>query len=161
MEHPVGSRHGRCYGERAAGRLDELTPVARAGIEYSARAKPEEIVRALRRRADLLAAIGAVFDQVDHLLTPTVATLAFAADGPPPRVIAGREVGGMGNVPFTAPFNISGQPACSIPCGLSSDGLPIGLQVVGRRHDDLGVLACGLVAERARPWPGLAPTYCG
>jgi aspartyl-tRNA(Asn)/glutamyl-tRNA(Gln) amidotransferase subunit A len=65
----------------------------------------------------------------------------------------------MGSVPFTAPFNVSGQPAVSIPCGRSSDGLPIGLQVVGHRHDDLGVLACGLVAEQQRPWPGIAPAY--
>lgn len=145
------------YGDRAKDRLDELTPVVRAGIEYSARIKPDDIARALNRRNDLLAAIGRVFDQVDYLLTPTVATLAFAAGGPPPRVIAGREVGGMGNVPFTAPFNISGQPACSIPCGVAGAGLPMGVQVVGRRHDDLGVLACGLVAEQQRPWPRLAP----
>jgi aspartyl-tRNA(Asn)/glutamyl-tRNA(Gln) amidotransferase subunit A len=147
------------HGERAKDRLDELTPVVRAGIEYSARIKPDDIIRALNRRNELLAAIGRVFDQVDYLLTPTVATLAFAAGGPPPRVIAGREVGGMGNVPFTAPFNISGQPACSIPCGVAREGLPMGLQVVGRRHDDLGVLACGLVAEQQRPWPRLAPGY--
>ncbi len=153
------------HGERAAGRLDELTPVVRAGIEYSARIKADDVVRALRRRADTLAAIGAVFDQVHYLLTPTVATLAFAAGGPPPRIIAGVDGGGMGTVPFTAPFNVSGQPAVSIPCGFSVDTtgdhesqpLPIGLQVVGRRHDDIGVLACGLVAERARPWPKLAP----
>jgi aspartyl-tRNA(Asn)/glutamyl-tRNA(Gln) amidotransferase subunit A len=147
------------HGARAAGRFDELTPVVRAGFESSARITGDAIVRALRRRNDMLAAIGAVFDAVDFLLTPTVAAVAFAADGPPPRVIAGRDVGGMGSVPFTAPFNVSGQPAVSIPCGLSSDGLPIGLQVVGRRHDDLGVLACGLVAEQRRPWPGLAPAY--
>ena len=98
-----------------------------------------------------------MFDDVDFLLTPTTATTAFAAGGPPPMVIAGKEVGGMGSVPFTAPFNISGQPAVSIPAGLSVEGLPIGLQVVGRRHDDFGVLACGLLMEQAHPWPKLAP----
>lgn len=149
------------HGDRARDRLDELTPVVRAAIEFSLRITPDAIARALNRRAELLAAIGRVFDDVDYLLTPTVATLAFAAGGPPPRVIAGREVGGMGNVPFTAPFNISGQPACSIPCGVAAEGLPMGLQVVGRRHDDLGVLACGMVAEQQRPWPRLAPGYDG
>jgi aspartyl-tRNA(Asn)/glutamyl-tRNA(Gln) amidotransferase subunit A len=105
----------------------------------------------------MLAAIGAAFDEVDLLMTPTTATTAFAAEGPPPFEIAGERVGGMGSVPFTAPFNVSGQPAVSIPAGLSADGLPVGLQVVTRRHDEELVLACGLVAESNRPWPKLAP----
>jgi aspartyl-tRNA(Asn)/glutamyl-tRNA(Gln) amidotransferase subunit A len=63
----------------------------------------------------------------------------------------------MGSVPVTAPFNISGQPAVSIPCGLTEDGLPVGLQVVARRHCEEQVLAAGLVAETRRPWPKLAP----
>lgn len=143
--------------ERAEGRFDELTPVVRAGIEFSARIRPADVMRALNRRGELVLAIGEVFDQVDYLLTPTVATTAFVASGPPPSVIGGHETGGMGSVPFTAPFNISGQPGVSIPCELASDGLPVGLQVVGRRHDDLGVLAWGLAAERSAPWPRLAP----
>ena len=80
----------------------------------------------------MLAAIAAMFDEVDLLLTPTTATTAFVAEGPPPLEIAGQRVGGMGSVPYTAPFNISGQPAVSIPAGLSSEGLPVGLQVVAR-----------------------------
>jgi aspartyl-tRNA(Asn)/glutamyl-tRNA(Gln) amidotransferase subunit A len=143
--------------ERAEGRFDELTPVVRAGMTHTQRLRSDELLRALRRRADVLAAIARVFDQVDFLLTPTTATTAFAAAGPPPTVIDGRDVGGMGSVPFTAPFNLSGQPAVSIPAGLSAAGLPIGLQVVGRRHDDVGVLACGLAMERAHPWPKCAP----
>ncbi len=145
------------YGERAEGRFDELTPVVRAGMAYSARMTPEDLVRAYRRRSDMLHAIAEIFDQVDYLLTPTTATPAFIAGGPPPMVIGGVEVGGMGSVPFTAPFNISGQPGVSIPVGLTAGGLPVGLQVVGRRHDDLGVLACGQLVETNRPWPKFAP----
>jgi aspartyl-tRNA(Asn)/glutamyl-tRNA(Gln) amidotransferase subunit A len=142
---------------RAEGRLDELTPVVRAGLRFAERMTIDDLTRALQRRNDMLAAIGRVFDEVDYLLTPTTATTAFAAQGPPPMEIAGRQVGGMGNVPYTAPFNMSGQPAVSIPCELSGEGLPIGLQVVGRRHDEIGVLAAGLVAERSMPWPKFAP----
>ena len=98
-----------------------------------------------------------MFDEVDILLTPTTATTAFVAEGPPPLEIAGQRVGGMGSVPYTAPFNISGQPAVSIPAGLSSEGLPVGLQVVARRHEEELVLACGIVAETNRPWPKFAP----
>jgi aspartyl-tRNA(Asn)/glutamyl-tRNA(Gln) amidotransferase subunit A len=63
----------------------------------------------------------------------------------------------MGSVPYTAPFNISGQPAVSIPVGLSYEGLPVGLQVVARRHDEELVLACGQVSETNNPWPKFAP----
>ena len=63
----------------------------------------------------------------------------------------------MGSVPYTAPFNISGMPAVSIPVGISVDGLPVGLQVVARRHEEELVLACGAIAEQNRPWPKFAP----
>jgi aspartyl-tRNA(Asn)/glutamyl-tRNA(Gln) amidotransferase subunit A len=112
---------------------------------------------ALRRRDEMLTGVAEAFAEVDVLMTPTTATTAFAAEGPPPFEIAGQRVGGMGSVPFTAPFNMSGQPAVSIPAGLSAEGLPVGLQVVTRRHEDELVLACGLVAETNRPWPKLAP----
>jgi aspartyl-tRNA(Asn)/glutamyl-tRNA(Gln) amidotransferase subunit A len=145
------------YGEAAIGRLTDVTPVSRNAFEAINRLTPEQLLTALRRRDEMLAAIAAIFDEVDVLMTPTVATLPFAAEGPPPLEIAGQRVGGMGSVPYTAPFNMSGQPAASIPAGLSMDGLPIGLQVVARRHDEESVLACGLVAESHRPWPKFAP----
>ncbi len=143
--------------DRARGRFDDLTPVVRAGMEWCERITIDDVTRAYRRREEILAAIARAFDPIDILFTPTTATTAFVAEGPPPIVIAGQDVGGMGSVPFTAPFNISGQPAVSIPCGFDGDGLPIGLQAVTRRHDDDVVLALGLIAERTRPWPQLAP----
>ena len=149
------------HGEAAAGRFEDVTPVPRAGFEMVERGTIEQVLRAIRRRDEMLAAVGAIFDEVDLLLLPTTATTAFVAEGPPPLEINGERVGGMGSVPFTAPFNISGQPAVSIPAGLSAEGLPIGLQVVGRRHAEELVLGCGLVAETNRPWPKLAPMAYG
>ena len=54
---------------------------------------------------------------------------------------------------FTVPFNMSGQPALALRCGTSADSLPIGLQIVGQRFDDIGVLALGAQYERLRPAP--------
>jgi aspartyl-tRNA(Asn)/glutamyl-tRNA(Gln) amidotransferase subunit A len=146
------------YGERVfAGSLDDLTPVVKAGYESLRDFPMDAVLRALRRRDDLLAAIAAIFDEVDILLTPTTATTAFVAEGPPPFEIAGQRVGGMGSVPYTAPFNISGMPGVSIPVGTSIDGLPVGLQVIARRHEEELVLACGAIVEANRPWPKFAP----
>jgi aspartyl-tRNA(Asn)/glutamyl-tRNA(Gln) amidotransferase subunit A len=55
-------------------------------------------------------------------------------------------------IPFTFPFNMTGQPAASVPCGFTADGLPIGLQIVGRRFDDAGVLRAAAAFERLQPW---------
>jgi aspartyl-tRNA(Asn)/glutamyl-tRNA(Gln) amidotransferase subunit A len=142
--------------DAARGHWDDVTPVSRAGLKAVDSINSEQLMRSLRRRFELLAAIGAVFDDVDLLLTPTTATTAFVAEGPPPFEIGGQKVGGMGSVPFTAPFNISGMPAVSIPVGLSSEGLPVGLQAVGRRDAEELVLGCGAVAEANRPWTKFA-----
>ena len=53
-------------------------------------------------------------------------------------------------MPF--PFNMTGEPAASVPCGFTRDGLPIGLQIVGRRFDDATVLRASAAFEAARPW---------
>jgi aspartyl-tRNA(Asn)/glutamyl-tRNA(Gln) amidotransferase subunit A len=134
-----------------------LTPVTKPGYEPMLDTKMESVLTALRRRDELLDAIGAVFDQVDLLLTPTVAIPAFKAEGPPPLEIAGQSVGGMGSVPYTAPFNISGMPAVSIPVGTVADGMPVALQVVARRSAEELVLGAGAIAEANRPWPKFAP----
>jgi aspartyl-tRNA(Asn)/glutamyl-tRNA(Gln) amidotransferase subunit A len=145
------------YGERVYEDLDALTPIVRPGYDALRDMPIDSVLRALRRRDELLAAIAQPFAQVDFLLTPTTATTAFVAEGPPPFEIAGQRVGGMGSVPYTAPFNISGMPAVSIPTGCTSEGLPAALQVVTHRDGEELVLACGAIAEANRPWVKFAP----
>jgi len=97
------------------------------------------------------------FERYDVLLTPTMPTVAWEAGQPAPARIAGRSIADFDYTPFTFPFNLTGQPAATVPCGFSSDGLPIGLQIVGRRLDDATVLRVCAAFEAARPWTGKRP----
>jgi aspartyl-tRNA(Asn)/glutamyl-tRNA(Gln) amidotransferase subunit A len=58
---------------------------------------------------------------------------------------------------FSYPFNFTWNPAASVPCGFTADGLPVGLQIVGRRFDDLGVLQASAAFEAAAPWADKRP----
>jgi aspartyl-tRNA(Asn)/glutamyl-tRNA(Gln) amidotransferase subunit A len=91
----------------------------------------------------------------DVLVTPTLPVPAFGAgreapeDSPSPRWTSW--------TPFTYPFNLTQQPAASVPCGLTDDGLPVGLQVVGPRHADALVLRVCKAYQDARPWADRLP----
>jgi aspartyl-tRNA(Asn)/glutamyl-tRNA(Gln) amidotransferase subunit A len=91
-------------------------------------------------------------ERFDLLLTPTVAVPPFRIADGPPREIDGEALSALGWMPFTYPFNLTGQPAASVPVGFDEDGLPVGLQIVGRRHADRTVLAAARAFEDARPW---------
>lgn len=88
----------------------------------------------------------------DFLLTPTSATAAFAADLDAPALIATRPSGGAGCAPLAAIANLTGLPAASVPVGTTRDGRPVGLQVMGRHLDDVGVLSLCAAIERTLPW---------
>ncbi len=90
---------------------------------------------AVVNRDALYRKVAGVFREVDLLLTPTVATAAFPHQDwqPGPALIDGRPVDRRLGWIFTFPFNMTGSPAISIPCGFTGDGLPVGLQLVGRR----------------------------
>jgi Asp-tRNA(Asn)/Glu-tRNA(Gln) amidotransferase A subunit family amidase len=93
----------------------------------------------------------------DLLLTPTVAVTPFAAGQGAPREIAGQAISVLGWMPFTFPFNLTGQPAASVPAGFTDDGLPVGLQIIGRRNADRTVLAASAAYETACPWSERRP----
>ena len=90
----------------------------------------------------------------DYVISPTSPVPAFAAELPSPTNDPLRPLEHIG---FTVPFNMSEQPAASINCGYTRNGLPIGLQIAGQRFDDLGVLqvsrAFELIRDGQRPWP--------
>lgn len=98
-----------------------------------------------------------LFDRFDLLLTPTMPDEAFAAKGPPPTEIDGEGIPLLGILAFTYPFNFSGNPAASVPAGLTKSGLPSGLQIIGPRLRDDLVLQASHAYEQARPWKDLWP----
>jgi aspartyl-tRNA(Asn)/glutamyl-tRNA(Gln) amidotransferase subunit A len=93
-----------------------------------------------------------LFEKYTLLLTPTLPCRPFAAERDHPGEIAGTPVGRYEWIPYTFPFNLTGNPAASIPCGFTTDGLPIGLQIVGRRFDEVTVLRASAAFEEAYPW---------
>lgn len=88
----------------------------------------------------------------DLLLTPTLAAPPFPVYMQGPEIIEGRMVRNSAWLAFTFPMNMTGQPAATVPAGFTRDGLPVGLQIVGRHLDDRTVLAASGAFERARPW---------
>lgn len=102
-------------------------------------------------------AMADIFDQVDVVLAAVSPVEPFAAEGPMPRKVGDIDVSPFNGGALTIPANIAGNPAISIPAGLSKSGLPIGLQAITRRHDDKLLLDLALAMEKARPWPLVAP----
>ncbi len=117
---------------------DQLTVYARRGIEAGALVTPADVDAARVRMGEIRRRVTAFFDDYDLIITPTTACTAFPI-GERQRDIDGQRVDPLwGPFPFTAPINVSGLPAASVPVGLAN-GLPVGLQVIGRDHAE-GVL---------------------
>jgi aspartyl-tRNA(Asn)/glutamyl-tRNA(Gln) amidotransferase subunit A len=136
-------------------RLDELDPLVAPGWTHlSQKTLPWEAAVESRRRK-LVTDVAAIFDDVDLILTPMSSMPPFAAEGPMPTEINGTEVhGGMGVV-LAMLANLVNLPAVSVPAGLTEDGLPVGLQIIGPRFREDLLLAAAARYESARPWPRL------
>ena len=130
-------------------------------IKNIERLGPTDYGEAVAKRSVLWDTTGKFFDRFDLLLTPTLPVSAFEAGQPNPDgmpVPAGSLVPMADWSPFTYPWNITGQPAASVPCGFTREGLPVGLQIVGRRFADATVLRAAAAFEQARPWNEKRPS---
>ncbi len=131
----------------------QLVEIVKVGLSYSV----DNIKRAEIRREMVYEEICRNFKKFDILITPTLACPAFKLDIPFPKKIDGKEVKAGAWLSYTYPFNLSGHPAASIPCGWSSNGLPIGMQIIGKRFDEVKVLQVSKAFEELAPWQDKRP----
>lgn len=133
----------------------DLPPEVHAWIETASELTIHDHIRDQTLRTEVYDAIQGVFETHELLVTPTVACLPVENrnDG---NTVGPSEVNGETTDPLigwclTYPVNFTGHPAASVPAGLS-DGLPVGMQIIGNRHGDRDVLAASAAFERLRPW---------
>jgi aspartyl-tRNA(Asn)/glutamyl-tRNA(Gln) amidotransferase subunit A len=129
---------------------DQMTPHLRDFLKTEWTA--EQFTDALVARKALNNKMWRFMRKYDLLLTPTLAVPPFEVGIQGPTTIDGRKVDPTEWLHFTYPLNFTGQPAASIPAGWTDDGLPIGLQIVGRHLDDAMVLRASACFEAAQPW---------
>ena len=124
-----------------------------AGMSYSGLS----ILKAMAQRVKFYERINKIFEKYDILITPTVSIPAFELGMMFPPTINGKATSPTAWMPFTFPFNMTGNPAATIPSGWSKDGLPIGMQIVGPRFDELTVLQVSKAFEEIAPWQDKKP----
>jgi amidase len=142
------------YADRLASSKDLLTPQLIAQVSDSLKIDARAITRAERLRTEYWHRARRFLDRYDYIMLPTVGVPAFHLDRPLPTTIGGKPVGRFYDVFLgTYAFSITGLPTMSVPCGLNSEGLPVGLQIVGRR------LREDMILEAAAAYANACPTY--
>ncbi|RWA49043.1 hypothetical protein AU476_31255 [Cupriavidus sp. UYMSc13B] len=124
----------------AAERIALLDPLLQQAAARGRELDAVAYLDATGRRSELGAAMRRFHQRYDLLVTPTLAGM------PPP-------VGASWSAPHCLPFNLSGQPGASVPCGFTRAGLPVGLQIIGPQHADARVLRAARAFEAICPWP--------
>jgi aspartyl-tRNA(Asn)/glutamyl-tRNA(Gln) amidotransferase subunit A len=143
--------------------INALTPSKRAAVlpfirdwaESASGFSGEQVFRGFSQIPAMRKAAIEATARFDYVLSPTAPMTAFPAEWASP---SRDPLKPLPQVGFTVPFNMSEQPAASVNCGYDGEGMPIGLQIVGRRFDDFGVIAVARAFEamragEARPWP--------
>ena len=140
---------GFALGNLSEAQKEKLDPGLRRMVEEGVKIGKETYLAANLARGAYGSALRVFMETYDFLLTPALATPAFDVGLLSPLHDDGKAW--MAWSPFSYPFNLTQQPAASVPCGFTKDGLPVGLQIVGRMFDDAGVLAASAAYEMADP----------
>jgi aspartyl-tRNA(Asn)/glutamyl-tRNA(Gln) amidotransferase subunit A len=149
------------FGHHLKAHRERMDPVLVAQLERAGTYSAEELYRAIFLRTRLYRQVQSWFEKADVVVTPTLSrtALPIEQDFFAPIEIDGQPVDTMRRAwyPYTLPFNMTGNPAVSIPCGWDSDGLPVGLQLIGRHGEDALLLRVAALFEQARPWNDRRP----
>ncbi|WP_329337676.1 amidase [Streptomyces sp. NBC_01352] len=144
---------------------DSFAPEFVALLDRGLSLSTDEVLRDRVMRTRIFDALELCLGRYDLLLTPTVAVppVDNAASG---RTLGPTEINGVSVDPtigwcLTYPLNLTGHPAASLPAGLTPEGLPVGLQIIGRRYSDATVLAASAAFELIRPWSHVYPGLSG
>ena len=144
-------------GDRWPGCKDDLTKEIAFGLTMAEETMNLDIAaRGEAARIESNETMAALFDQVDFVIAATNPDIPFPADVRINTRVGDRKVDGGNNGTLTIPANISGNPAVSIPVE-PFQGLPVGMQIIGRHHQDALLLDLAAVVERERPWPLVVP----
>lgn len=146
----------RAIGDRWPECRDDLTLEIAFGLTVAEQNFNLEMMATVEeQRTQINETMADIFDQVDFVICATNPDVAFDAEVYLNQQVGGRAVGPENNGALTIPANIVGNPAISIPVEMS-DGLPVGMQIMGRHHEDQLLLDLAAIVERERPWPLVA-----
>jgi aspartyl-tRNA(Asn)/glutamyl-tRNA(Gln) amidotransferase subunit A len=134
-----------------------LDPGLRRVVEMGLKLRGVDFANALAARHDFWEQVRRFYERFDLLLCPTLAVPPFPVGQDDADPLDGERLGPLQWTRFTYPFNLTGQPAASVPAGGTKSGLPVGLQIVGNRHADLLVLQAARAWERIQPWSDKRP----
>jgi aspartyl-tRNA(Asn)/glutamyl-tRNA(Gln) amidotransferase subunit A len=144
---------------------DRMSPTLVRQMDSGAKHTAEMLARAYVQRTRVYRQVQSWFDRFDVIATPTLTRTALPIEQRlfEPIEIEGQPVDTPRRAwfPYTHPFNISGNPAVTLPAGLHSDGLPVAIQLVGRRGEDAKLLRVAALFEQALPWDAARPVIEG
>ncbi|MBM3395348.1 MAG: amidase [Betaproteobacteria bacterium] len=150
------------FGHHLAQHRDRMDPTLAAQLDNAGKLSAEELYRAIFLRTKLYRAVQSWFDHADVIITPTLACTALPIEHQFFDLVSidGELTDTMRRAwyPYALPFNMTGNPAISVPCAWSDDGLPIGLQMIGRLHEDVLLLQMDAQLEARLEWGKRRPT---
>ncbi len=145
------------YGPYLREWRDRMDPGLVACIEDGLRYSIVDYIDARGRKLAYWDTVRPLFERYHLLLTPTLSVAAFPVGRLNPEHWPQHRWDWIDWASFSYPFNFTGQPAATVPAGFTEAGLPVGLQIVGRRFDDVTVLQASAAFEQARPWAARRP----
>jgi aspartyl-tRNA(Asn)/glutamyl-tRNA(Gln) amidotransferase subunit A len=170
LEWAMGNLGGLAaeIGDRWPDCKDDLTPEIAFGLQMAKEYYTVDMAGSAEiKRMRCNEAMAGLFDQVDFLICATNPDVAFPVEVSINTMVGGTSVGIENNLALTGPFNLVGNPSCSVPIGTlpywtppgeaPGTAMPVGMQIVAAHHRDAAVLDLAAVVERERPWPLVAP----